>query len=186
MIVGACAGSTGGGFKVSRIVILCKYAKNELERLIHPRTVKVVKVDGKQVSKETVHGVLVYTLFYILIAMASMLLVSLDNFDASTTISSVLATLNNIGPGRRTGRLLCRAVRPVQSRPVPGHAGRTAGNLPPFGASPAQHLGQEIMEHGLPQRVFLLAAGHVVILVHQHIDKPTFFCHVPRSAWSRP
>ena len=91
--------STGGGFKVSRIVILCKYAKNELERLIHPRTVKVVKVDGKQVSKETVHGVLVYTLFYILIAMASMLLVSLDNFDASTTISSVLATLNNIGPG---------------------------------------------------------------------------------------
>lgn len=73
--------------------------KNELERLIHPRTVKVVKVDGKQVSKETVHGVLVYTLFYILIAMASMLLVSLDNFDASTTISSVLATLNNIGPG---------------------------------------------------------------------------------------
>ena len=72
--------------------------KNELERLIHPRTVKVVKVDGKQVSKETVHGVLVYTLFYILIAMASMLLVSLDNFDASTTISSVLATLNNIGP----------------------------------------------------------------------------------------
>lgn len=99
MIVGACAGSTGGGFKVSRIVILCKYAKNELERLIHPRTVKVVKVDGKQVSKETVHGVLVYTLFYILIAMASMLLVSLDNFDASTTISSVLATLNNIGPG---------------------------------------------------------------------------------------
>ncbi|MFR0734042.1 MAG: hypothetical protein ACLSHU_07490 [Oscillospiraceae bacterium] len=61
-----------------------------------------------------------------------MLLVSLDNFDASTTISSVLATLNNIGPGlgRRTGRLLCRAVRPVQSRPVPGHAGRTAGNLP--------------------------------------------------------
>ena len=99
MIVGACAGSTGGGFKVSRIVILCQYAKNELERLIHPRTVKVVKVDGKQVSKETVHGVLVYTLFYILIAMASMLLVSLDNFDASTTISSVLATLNNIGPG---------------------------------------------------------------------------------------
>ena len=145
MIVGACAGSTGGGFKVSRIVILCKYAKNELERLIHPRTVKVVKVDGKQVSKETVHGVLVYTLFYILIAMASMLLVSLDNFDASTTISSVLATLNNIGPG-------LGAVGPAasfaglsdlsQSRPVPGHAGRTAGNLPPFGASPAQHLGQ--------------------------------------------
>lgn len=99
MIMGACAGSTGGGFKVSRIVILCRYASNELKRLIHPRTVNVVQVDGKQISRETVHGVLVYTLFYIFIAMASMLLISLDNFDASTTVSSVLATLNNIGPG---------------------------------------------------------------------------------------
>ena len=59
----------------------------------------MVQVDGKQISRETVHGVLVYTLFYIFIAMASMLLISLDNFDASTTVSSVLATLNNIGPG---------------------------------------------------------------------------------------
>ena len=99
MVMGACAGSTGGGFKVSRIVILCRYANNELKRLIHPRTVNVVQVDGKQISRETVHGVLVYTLFYIFIAMASMLLISLDNFDASTTVSSVLATLNNIGPG---------------------------------------------------------------------------------------
>lgn len=99
MVMGACAGSTGGGFKVSRIVILCRYANNELNRLIHPRTVNVVQVDGKQISRETVHGVLVYTLFYIFIAMASMLLISLDNFDASTTVSSVLATLNNIGPG---------------------------------------------------------------------------------------
>lgn len=99
MVMGACAGSTGGGFKVSRIVILCRYANNELKRLIHPRTVNVVQVDGKQISRETVHGVLVYTLFYIFIAMASMLLISLDNFDASTTVSSVLAILNNIGPG---------------------------------------------------------------------------------------
>ena len=99
MVMGACAGSTGGGFKVSRIVILCRYANNELKRLIHPRTVNVVQVDGKQISRETVHGVLVYTLVYIFIAMASMLLISLDNFDASTTVSSVLATLNNIGPG---------------------------------------------------------------------------------------
>ena len=99
MFIGACAGSTGGGLKVSRIVILCRYANNELKRLIHPRTVNVVQVDGKQISRETVHGVLVYTLFYIFIAMASMLLISLDNFDASTTVSSVLATLNNIGPG---------------------------------------------------------------------------------------
>lgn len=99
MIVGACAGSTGGGFKVSRVVILAKYAKNELQKLIHPRTVKVVKVDGKVVSSETVHGVLVYTLFYILLIAVSILLVSLDNQDASTTLTAVLATANNIGPG---------------------------------------------------------------------------------------
>lgn len=99
MICGACAGSTGGGFKVSRLVILCRYAQNEFRRLTHPRAVKVVKVDGKQVPNETVHGVLVYTLFYLLLAMGSILIVSLDNFDASTTVTSVLATLNNIGPG---------------------------------------------------------------------------------------
>ena len=122
-------------------------------------------------------------------AMASMLLVSLDNFDASTTISSVLATLNNIGPG-------LGAVGPAASFAGLSDLSKAvlcldmlAGRLeifPLLGASPAQHLGQEIMEHGLPQRVFLLAAGHVVILVHQHIDKPIFFYLVPRSAWSRP
>jgi len=99
MIVGACAGSTGGGFKVSRVMILAKYAKNELQKLVHPRTVKVVKVDGKVVSSETVHGVLMYTVFYILLIAISVLVVSLDNQDASTTLTAVLATANNIGPG---------------------------------------------------------------------------------------
>lgn len=106
MVVGACAGSTGGGFKVSRVVILARYAKNEMQKLVHPRTVKVVKVDGKVVkvdgkvvSSETVHSVLLYTLFYVLVVMVSVLLVSLDNQDASTTVTSVLATVNNIGPG---------------------------------------------------------------------------------------
>lgn len=96
MVVGACAGSTGGGFKVSRVVILARYAKNEMQKLVHPRT---VKVDGKVVSSETVHSVLLYTLFYVLVVMVSVLLVSLDNQDASTTVTSVLATVNNIGPG---------------------------------------------------------------------------------------
>lgn len=99
MIVGACAGSTGGGFKVSRIVILAKYAKNELQRLVHPRMVKVVKVDGKVVDRDTVYVVLVYTLFYCLLVVLSVLAVSLDNMDGSSTITSVLATVNNIGPG---------------------------------------------------------------------------------------
>lgn len=99
MVVGACAGSTGGGFKVSRVVILAKYARNELQRIIHPRSVKVVQVDGKRVPQETLNGVLAYTIFYLLLMAVSILIVSLDNFDGSTTITAVVATFNNIGPG---------------------------------------------------------------------------------------
>lgn len=99
MLIGACAGSTGGGVKVSRIVILYQFAKNEISRMIHPNVVKVVKVDGKQVPHDTIHGVLVFTVGYIAVILLSVLLVSLDNLDASTTVTSVLATVNNIGPG---------------------------------------------------------------------------------------
>lgn len=99
MICGACAGSTGGGMKVSRLVILGKYAANELKKLVHPRAVNVVEMDGRAVSRETVNGVLVFTVFYVFLALASMLLVALDDLDSSTTVSAVLATLNNIGPG---------------------------------------------------------------------------------------
>lgn len=99
MIVGACAGSTGGGFKVSRVILLYKSAKNEIHRLIHPKTVKVVRMDGRPVSEGTIRGVWLYLTVYAAVAAGSVLLVALDNFDASTTITSVLATLNNIGPG---------------------------------------------------------------------------------------
>lgn len=99
MIIGASAGSTGGGFKVSRVLLLCKTARNEINRLIHPSSVKVVRINGKRVPRETIHGVLVFMVLYVGIGMASILLVSLDGFDASTTVTSVLATLNNIGPG---------------------------------------------------------------------------------------
>lgn len=99
MIIGACAGSTGGGLKVSRVILLYKSAKNEIQRLIHPNTVKVVRMDGRPVSEGTIRGVWLFLTVYTAVAAVSVLLVSLDNFDASTTISSVLATLNNIGPG---------------------------------------------------------------------------------------
>lgn len=99
MFVGACAGSTGGGFKVSRVVILAQSAKAELRRLIHPHTVKTVRVDNKTVSRETVSAVSCYFVIYILIFALSVLLVSLDNFDGSTTFTAVAATFNNIGPG---------------------------------------------------------------------------------------
>ena len=98
MLIGACAGSTGGGLKISRLVILVKMVQREVRLLLHPRTVKVMTIDGKAVSNDTVRGVSAYFLTYVFLIMASILLVSLDGFDASTTVTAVLATFNNIGP----------------------------------------------------------------------------------------
>ena len=99
MIVGACAGSTGGGVKVSRLAILCKALGSELRKLLHPRSVRVLTVDGKPVSRETVQGVQSYMTLYFLVTLVSVLLVALDNLDFVTTFTAVMATLNNIGPG---------------------------------------------------------------------------------------
>ena len=73
--------------------------QREVRLLLHPRTVKVMTVDGKAVSNDTVRGVSAYFLTYVFLIMASILLVSLDGFDASTTVTAVFATFNNIGPG---------------------------------------------------------------------------------------
>ncbi len=99
MIVGACAGSTGGGMKVSRIILLCKTISKEIRQTLHPKSVNIVKLDGKRVPEESIHSVYVYIICYILILAGSVLLVSTDNFDFATTFSSVLTTLNNVGPG---------------------------------------------------------------------------------------
>ena len=99
MIIGACAGSTGGGVKVSRFVILYKVMAFEVRKLLHPRSVKVLTMDGKAISRETIQGVQSYMSVYFLITVISVLLISLDNHDLVTTITAVEATLNNIGPG---------------------------------------------------------------------------------------
>lgn len=99
MIVGACAGSTGGGVKVSRMVILFKSAAFEVRKLLHPNSVKVLTVDGKRISDDTLRGVQGYMVVYAAVTVLSMLLVSLDNYDLVTTVTAVEATLNNIGPG---------------------------------------------------------------------------------------
>lgn len=99
MIIGACAGSTGGGMKVSRIIILIKSVIAEIRRGLSPHSVQVISIDGKKLSKETVHGVCTYLIIYVGLIGLSVLVVALDNFDASTTLTSVLATINNIGPG---------------------------------------------------------------------------------------
>lgn len=99
MFVGACAGSTGGGIKVSRIVIFFKNMHNELRVMTHPRQVTKVKIDGHQVENEVIRSVHVYLACYVLIYAVSMLILTLDGLDMTTNFTAVVATLDNIGPG---------------------------------------------------------------------------------------
>lgn len=102
MFVGACAGSTGGGFKVSRLLIILKAAKSEILSISHPRSVQKVHVNGRKISNDLVRKVFCYFGTYVVIACASILLISLDNKDMTTNVTAVVATFNNIGPGLNT------------------------------------------------------------------------------------
>ena len=97
--IGACAGSTGGGFKVSRFVILLKGVRKEFTLILHPRTVHTVKMDSKKITHEVTRSVSVYFVIYMAIVIVTTILISLNDFDYMTSFSSVLATLNNTGPG---------------------------------------------------------------------------------------
>ncbi len=99
MFVGACAGSTGGGIKVSRIMLYLKQMRKELTQQIHPRRVHVIKMDSKEVPHAQAHSCNVLLMTYFIIFITSCLLISLDGFDLTTNFTAVLATLNNIGPG---------------------------------------------------------------------------------------
>lgn len=99
MFMGACAGSTGGGIKVSRFLILCKSIRKEIVIYLHPNAVKKVKMDGKSIPHEVVRSTNIFMSTYVLIFAVSVLLISLDEFDLITNFTSVAATLNNIGPG---------------------------------------------------------------------------------------
>ena len=99
MFVGACAGSTGGGIKVSRILILCKAARKEFQLYLHPNAVKKIKMDQKTITHDILRSTNIYLTLYLLIFAVSILLISLDNFDMTTNFTAVTATLNNIGPG---------------------------------------------------------------------------------------
>ena len=99
MFIGACAGSTGGGIKVSRIVLLFRTMTREIEQIIHPHMVKKLKFEGRVVGQEVLRSVNAFMVAYVLIFAGSTLLVCLDGFDLVTSFTSVAATLNNIGPG---------------------------------------------------------------------------------------
>lgn len=99
MFIGACAGSTGGGMKVSRFMILFKNLGKEFHSYVHPRSVKKIQMDGKPIEHDVVRSVNVYCFAYVLIFCSSLLLVSLEGYDFMTNFTAIAATFNNIGPG---------------------------------------------------------------------------------------
>jgi trk system potassium uptake protein TrkH len=101
--VGACAGSTGGGMKVSRILIIVKTGIRELKYIVSPRAVATVKMDGKPVEKDVIRGASNYFILFMLIYAASVLMLSFDSFAIEENISAVTTCMNNIGFG--LGRL---------------------------------------------------------------------------------
>ena len=99
MFVGACAGSTGGGIKVARVVILCKTSLGDMRKMLHPNAVTTVRFEGKPLTDRSIRSVHLFLTVYILIFTASVLLLSLERFDLVTTFTAVAACINNIGPG---------------------------------------------------------------------------------------
>ncbi len=99
MFIGACAGSTGGGIKVSRFIIFFKAFFKEADSYIHPKSIKKITIDKKPLAHDVLRSTNVFLNVYILIFVISILLISLDNKDMQTNFTAVVATFNNIGPG---------------------------------------------------------------------------------------
>ncbi|MBR1970400.1 MAG: TrkH family potassium uptake protein [Clostridia bacterium] len=99
MFVGACAGSTGGGIKVSRILIYLKCIVKEIKVSLHPNTIYKIKMNNRTIEHEVIRSTNVFMTAYLMLFAISLLIISLDNFDFTTNFTATLATMNNIGPG---------------------------------------------------------------------------------------
>jgi len=99
MFIGGCAGSTGGGIKVSRFVILFKSIKREIKNIIHPHAVTDIKFEGTKVDENTCRGVSNYFVFIMFIILIGLMIISIDGFDFETNITAVVTCVNNVGPG---------------------------------------------------------------------------------------
>ncbi len=99
MFCGACAGSTGGGIKVSRVAILVKTVKSEISKIVHPNAVKKIRFEGKPLDSTVVSSISVFLAAYLFIFATSFAVVSIDNFDLTTNFTAVASAINNIGPG---------------------------------------------------------------------------------------
>ena len=99
MISGAMAGSTGGGIKTTRIVIMLKAIRRGIDKILHPKRIQSVKMDGKVVDEEIISGVFLFLGAYFVITLIGIVIVSLDGFDLITTSTAVLTSISNVGPG---------------------------------------------------------------------------------------
>ena len=99
MFIGGSAGSTAGGMKVIRILVIIKQIKREILKIFHPKAIRPIKVNGKVMPDETIAGINSFTFLYIIIFALSTILVSLEGVDLVSSFTSVAATLGNIGPG---------------------------------------------------------------------------------------
>ena len=99
MFIGACAGSTAGGLKISRLIILIKSIFYEIRRMLRPRSVNVVRLEGEVVSNDIVHSATRYFVVYIAFLLSAFLLISVDGFSFETNFTAAVTCLNNVGPG---------------------------------------------------------------------------------------
>ena len=99
MFIGACAGSTGGGLKVSRVMLLLRTAKRSMRRMIHSRSVESIRFEGRIMEEDTLNTCMIYLTVYCLVTVASVVMVSLNNFPFEVNVTAVIACINNIGPG---------------------------------------------------------------------------------------
>ena len=99
MVIGACAGSTGGGIKVARLLLIFKSLRRNIRQVLHPRKVQVVRSNGQVVDEQILTNTNAYLAAYVIIIVVSVLLISMDNFSTTTNITAVLACFNNVGPG---------------------------------------------------------------------------------------
>ena len=99
MFIGACAGSTGGGFKIQRVLLLIKDLRRNIHQLMHPNEVRTVSMDGQKLNEKVLKNTSMYLIAYILIILISAFLISIDGFTLTTNISAVVSCTNNMGPG---------------------------------------------------------------------------------------
>ena len=99
MVTGACAGSTGGGIKCIRVILLLKTLRRNIRQVIHPRKVEVIRSNGQVMDEKILANTNAYLSAYVVIIIVSFLVISLDNFSTATNFTAVLACFNNIGPG---------------------------------------------------------------------------------------